>query len=247
MAKNDTPMNAKSNKWFLTINAPSNEKDPSATLKSYMSTLLVYFNNAFISTIIHDKDIQEDGTPKTIHLHAFIEIGEEPTKKAFLNEIIELLGINTEQIGILATNSQYQLVQYLTHKVQTDKTPYNKELVKTNNNEEYERRYAHNYELSKTDYEKLIECKTYTDLVINEGLTFANKYMKSWDRIMEEKRQDIPTLKLRLDTSLQDNQYCLMELTNIIERYETLNMLPNEQDMERLKALYNYLKQHYKP
>lgn len=186
--KNDTPMNKTSDKWFLTINAQKENASKVAELETLSTTLLSYYKEPFIATIIHDQDKNEDGTPKTIHLHAFIETPLKPTKKALLDELIELTGYNAEQIGILATNNDYLLVQYLTHKNDKDKAQYDKTLVKTSDLLEYEARLNKGYEKPKTLEELFQNARTLEDLIKVIGIKEANKYYRLFLAYLEEKK-----------------------------------------------------------
>jgi hypothetical protein len=242
MANNETPMNAKSNKWAIVIDPPK-EKPTREYLEGLMSTLLSYFKNDFIATIIHDKD-KENGKPKTIHLHAFIEIGEKQTKRAFLDTLTELLSCNEDQISLRATNSDFLIVQYLIHKNDKDKTQYPSNLVFTNNLTELAKRLNTEYVKPKSDLDRLLEANTLTELADKEGIDFAKKYMYLHEKIMQESKRDYNSLSQQLENCKQ----LVREFDNatrlIVERYLDLKMLPNDEDMERLiqvvklKAIY---------
>lgn len=226
MAQNQTPMNKQSDKWFLTINAPK-EKPNRDILEGYLSSVTSYFVEGFNASIIHDQDKEEDGKPKTIHLHCFIETPSKPTKKALLSDLKELLGINSDQVGIEATNSPILLVQYLTHQNHKEKAQYNEELIKTNDLTELSHRLHTKYEKTKASQE-LLAIQTLQDLIDIKGVEYARKNKGLWKDLHEEQRTHYD-LELELERA---NEY-IQELEAREERL--LRALSNYENIERYK------------
>ena len=122
----------KYNIFTCVFNADKKSTNPAKELALLQNTLLTDIFS-FAATIIHDKDITDNGEPKTIHMHAYIETNEKHTKKQFLDMISELLKIDREKISVEGTKSNVLMLQYLTHKNHPNKAQYEVEQILTNN------------------------------------------------------------------------------------------------------------------
>lgn len=243
MANNDTPMNKTSEYFFVTINAPL-EKASRETLEAYISTLQSYYSKTFIASVIHDKDKHEDGASKTIHLHAFIDTPNKPTKKALLRELTELLGINEEQVGIRATNSRILLVQYLTHKNDKNKAPYSLEEVQTSNQEEFDKRFNEKYEKPQTETlleilnRSLEEDPSYNHFCERVGFEMGHKFRSSFNQLREEKSYDYASLlemNKELKKKLQEQVDLNRHLATRVETLEARLKRLNQENLELYK------------
>lgn len=226
MAQNQTPMNKTSDKWFITINPPK-ENPSREVLEGYVDAITSYFVEGFNASIIHDQDKNEDGTPKTIHCHCYIETPSKPTKKAVLSDLKELIDINTEQAGIEATNSPILLVQYLTHQNHKEKAQYNEELIKTNDVSELCERLHTKYEKT-TASQELLAIETLKELIDKKGVEFARKNKGLWKDLREEQRTHYD-LELELEKA---NEY-IADLEAQIERLQ--KRLSNYENIELYK------------
>lgn len=153
-----------------------------------MTSLLQYNGFEFVATIIHDKDILEDGTLKTLHCHAIIEPKEKgKTLKYWLDELTELLDIDKTQISIDNSNSEYLPVQYLTHKNDQSKAQYDYEAILTNDKAILEARYKQAY-VKPIDpiQEALMKCNTLTELLEATDLQTTNKYRNLFKDLHQE-------------------------------------------------------------
>lgn len=222
MAQNETPMNKTSDKWFLTINPPK-EKPTREILEGYMSSITSYFRDGFNASIIHDKDKHEDGTPKTIHLHCFIETPSKPSKKALLSDLMELIDIKADQVGILATNSPILLVQYLIHQNHPSKAQYNEELIETNNATVLNERLHTKYE-ETTASQELLAIETLKDLIDKKGVEFARKNKTLWKDLREEQKThyDIELELERANEYIKDLEEEIARLKSRLTSYENI-------------------------
>lgn len=215
MEEKTTRGNAKSDKWLLVINAKEKASQDliKEELKGFQSLLLNYNLFKYCFTIIHDKD-----PIKTIHCHCFIELYERLSKSDLLKEIAELLSCDKDQLSLEATNSDYLGVQYLTHKNQPNKEPYEFSDIKTNNQEALDNRYNQVYvDQDAKIKEALYSSDTMTDLLTKISLVEAKKYQSIWKDINNEKKNDLKALYKRLN----DKQEYLEELYKLFNRFVT--------------------------
>lgn len=203
--------NKKSLIWLLVIN---DKKEASidtieTTLRGYATMLLNYSGFHYVFTIIHNKDTQ-----KRTHLHAFIELYEKATKKAVLDTLTELLGIDKLQLSLEPSNSPILGVQYLTHKNQPEKEAYTFQEIQANNTEELERRYGEAYTNPEDEKKHIIfGSKTIAELLQKLTLEEAKKVLPIWKAVKEEQGYDKAGLIDQLNKIRDD--YCLLyDLTN---------------------------------
>ena len=187
----------KYNIFTCVINADKKSTNPAEELALLQNTLLTDIFS-FVATIIHDKDLTDNGEPKTIHTHAYIETNEKHTKKQFLDMLTELLKIDRERISIEGTKSNVLMLQYLTHKNQPSKAQYEVDRIITNNKELLIERMNTQY---KTKEEKENELKTdiknyktLLELMEKYGVDTANKVKGLFNQIKEEQKQDYQSL-----------------------------------------------------
>ena len=91
----------KYNIFTCVINADKKSTNPAEELELLQNTLTEI--QSFVATIIHDKDLTDNGEPKTIHAHAYIETNEKHTKKQFLDMLTDLLKIDRQRISVDGT------------------------------------------------------------------------------------------------------------------------------------------------
>lgn len=160
-------------------------------LQAYKKSLLSYNAFRLVATAIHDQDTNEDGEPKTTHLHFFIETKQEGlTLSHWLREMCELLGADRDQITLGTSNSEYLMVQYLTHKNAPEKHQYSRDIIESNNPEEIDRRYNLEYQEPKDPIqEALLNCETLTELMANLGPKTTNQFRGLFKDLHQERIQ----------------------------------------------------------
>ena len=237
-------LKTKSSLVGLVINAKENS-NPQEELER-CQRLLVSNYKTFVATIIHDKDILENGLEKTIHLHAYIELDKKYTLKAVLSEISTLLDISLNLISIEATSNDYLLVQYLTHKNDKDKTQYPLDLVLTNDKEVFLDRWNKVYKSEeelrleildkcpKTDLLELVRVYGYNQINSMRGMIkdikseskSSVKELEDLVNLHKSKANDLEELVnnilVRLDTRLTKHEKGLLEFNDLIDRFEDI-------------------------
>lgn len=213
--------NTKYSSFGVVINPKKESTDPRKELVLIQNKLME--QSFFVATIIHDKDTNEQGELKTIHLHAYIETPQKRTKKQLLCTFVDLLSINENQVSVSGDNNGYLLCQYLTHKNDSNKTRYQYQEVRTNNNELLKIKYNQKYIDPATQKLYLLAdikaCRTIGELAERQGLETANKYRGLFNQIKQEQGQDIG----KLITQGRQLQKLLFEIVDIVENYPSMN------------------------
>lgn len=90
------------------------------------------YNNLRYWYILHNKDINNDGTPKKEHYHIVLDIDFKNKSHTIYEKqsIAELFGRNVEAIEKVSNPTG--ILRYLTHKDNLEKEPYNINEVYTN-------------------------------------------------------------------------------------------------------------------
>lgn len=186
----------KYNIFTCVINADKKSTNPAEELELLQNTLTEI--QSFVATIIHDKDITDNGEPKTIHMHAYIETNEKHTKKQFIDILSELLQIDKQKISVDGTKSNVLMLQYLTHKNQPNKAQYEVDRIITNNKELLNERMNTKYKTKEQKNNDLLaditNCKTILELADKQGIDTANKYRNTFNQIKQEQKQDYQSL-----------------------------------------------------
>ena len=187
----------KYNIFTCVFNADKKSTNPAEELELLQNTLLTDIFS-FVATIIHDKDITDNGEPKTIHMHAYIETNEKHTKKQFIDILSELLQIDKQKISVDGTKSNVLMLQYLTHKNQPNKAQYEVDRIITNNKELLNERMNTKYKTKEQKNNDLLaditNCKTILELTEKQGIETANKYRNTFNQIKQEQKQDYQSL-----------------------------------------------------
>lgn len=245
----ETPNNKKSKFWTIVLNAPK-EKVPSNEARDFLTAILSQLNDTtiypFIASIIHDRDTTLNGELKTIHAHAFIETPTQPTKRALLEELGELLSIDTDLITIEATNSDFLQVQYLIHKNDKLKTQYEAIEIKTNNENELQKRLSKEYQ-SKDPAKAIFTSPTLTALIENIGLELANKYRNTFNQVKQDQQKTTNEQTYRM--KLQELLYLIDVLQiNINQLLEGCELATTEEIRNKIKldTLRNEIEQVFK-
>ena len=186
----------KYNIFTCVINADKKSTNPAEELELLQNTLTEI--QSFVATIIHDKDLTDNGEPKTIHMHAYIETNEKHTKKQFIDILSELLQIDKQKISVDGTKSNVLMLQYLTHKNQPNKAQYEVDRIITNNKELLNERMNTKYKTKEQKNNDLLaditNCKTILELTEKQGIETANKYRNTFNQIKQEQKQDYQSL-----------------------------------------------------
>lgn len=187
----------KYNIFTCVFNADKKSTNPAKELELLQNTLLTDIFS-FVATIIHDKDLTDNGEPKTIHAHAYIETNEKHTKKQFIDILSELLQIDKQKISVDGTKSNVLMLQYLTHKNQPNKAQYEVDRIITNNKELLTERMNTQYKTKEQKQNDLLNdiknCKSIIELADKQGIETANKFRNIFNQIKQEQKQDYQSL-----------------------------------------------------
>lgn len=183
-------------------------------LKTCQDALLSYSGFSFVATILHDRDTNEDGTPKQAHIHAVMEHTEDGSTLAmWLTTLTELLDAKREQISIETSNNKILLYQYLRHD-RKDKEHYKTEEIRTTDKAELLERLNAQYEKPKSDddliQEALLNSVNLTELMQTLGAKEANKYRG----LYKDLHHDESDIWKRNFEELQDRHARLIEFIN---------------------------------
>ena len=117
------------------------------------------------SAILHDRDVELDGSQKRYHIHIVINLNTKIRKNTLLNKLV-MLGFPSDIFGIERVTNYTKMLRYLVHKDDKDKTQYTPMEVITNCENVFTT--ALNFESDDTTAEKLLHL-----VLINKG----NKYL----------------------------------------------------------------------
>ena len=186
----------KYNIFTCIINADKKSTNPAEELELLQNTLTEI--QSFVATIIHDKDLTDNGEPKTIHMHAYIETNEKHTKKQFIDILSELLKIDKQKISVDGTKSNVLMLQYLTHKNQPQKAQYQVDQIITNNKELLIERMNTKYKTKEQKQNDLLNdiktCTSIIELTEKQGVETANKVRNLFNQVKQEQKQDYESL-----------------------------------------------------
>lgn len=128
--------------------------------------VLDYLNDlGEVSAILHDRDLELDGTSKHKHIHIVINLNTKIRKNTLLNKLV-MLGFPSDIFTIERINNYTKMLRYLVHKDNKEKTQYSPMEVITNCENVFTT--ALNFESDELTAEKLLHL-----VLINKG----NKYL----------------------------------------------------------------------
>lgn len=130
----------------------------------------------------HDKDLDDDGTPKGTHVHIkfILNTDKRPRLSTTLNELCRELDFPKDAFTIDHMESVAKSIQYLIHKNDLDKYQYDEDAIHTNLNQKELNTYlyAENDEIT-TDSLIDVCCKNYRSKIAilkSIGLRYYSKY-----------------------------------------------------------------------
>lgn len=181
-------MVAKTSNWNLVIE----EYDKLNDIHIKSDVLNDYLKNnesiVFYAFILHDNDIEEDGSTKRKHYHLVIHLNNPYSKTTILNDIASKLFINKECISARVCKDIVLSTQYLIHMNDKDKYQYQVLEIWTNDtNEEFKMLYdsVSSYDI---DIDYLIELVNkshdlstiYKELGLKRARTYRGIIMDLW-------------------------------------------------------------------
>lgn len=230
--------NKKYQTFDIVLNAKKESTNPLQELVQYCDLLCGSYKS-FVATIIHNQDHLDNGELKTIHAHAVIDTPSKSTEKQVLTMLTNLLQVNANQVQINGSNNDYLPVQYLTHKNQPNKTQYEFNLIKTNQEAMLQARYEQDY-ISKEERQlhlemDLIESRTLLDFMKKQGVEIANKYRNLFIDIKKEQRVTLEGLYYALNQAEEFKK----KLVEALSRYTRQDGFIEAQIIENLIHMYD--------
>ena len=215
--------NKKYNLFCFVINASKESPNPREELEHFQALIAKNYSTTFYVTNIHDKDTEDNGQPKTMHLHAYIEYPEKEkyTTKNQLTKMTTALSIKATQISIEGTTNNYLYIQYLaSHKNDADKYHYDHTLVMTNDLTTFEGRYNLEYvrpeDKEKAMLKDLLTSKTLIDFANKHGLEKANKFRNLYKDFKQEQRYDLKSV----NEEIERYERAFKQLKEAIQNYK---------------------------
>ena len=166
-------LNTQTGKILIVINFEDKKvsKDIITLLKEWLEK-----NTKQYAFILHDKDILEDGTPKTPHLHAVCNMNSTKQRIAtILNDLTKALNISAFLVSIDKYSSFNASLQYLIHKNNEEKHQYDiKDIVTNIPSQELDLFMKYDTQSEELTAERLIDvvkkAKKRTDIMREVGL-----------------------------------------------------------------------------
>lgn len=117
-----TKVNAQANRWHVIINFQTDER---GCVVAPLDELEIRFHGALLNFldeypqryayIIHDSDVNDDGTPKTPHIHLILWAGKRKLKSKLIYDLSFEMGINENRITVSVAKSLETNIRYLLH------------------------------------------------------------------------------------------------------------------------------------
>lgn len=160
-----------------------------------------FLRNGKLALIIHDKDKEKDGTPKTPHIHVMFESLEGHSKQTWIGLFADALNVKREAVGVRALGSIRGALRYLVHVDFPDRYQYPREEAFCSEPELFDLALA---PLSKEpSYDELMACNSRKEIYEMVGLTKFAKASKARDELMLELRKH-EFLEAEFDALLDD-------------------------------------------
>lgn len=112
--------------WLVVIGADFITKDFNKSIESLSLKGFTYY------AILHDMDIKENGLPKYKHYHIVLCTSKRPKGKTILNLMTDTFGCSSDNVSISECFDLTLSIQYLCHKNDPLKYPYDWNNIITN-------------------------------------------------------------------------------------------------------------------
>lgn len=98
----------------------------------YCLNCIATHNDFFYWGIVHDQDINEDGSLKLAHIHLVLKSPVRKRKQTIINYLSNILDVDPNTISVVVSHDLLNSITYLTHLNNADKYQYDKLDIKTN-------------------------------------------------------------------------------------------------------------------
>lgn len=209
------------NKYFsVVINKPNDMTGCIPfTQKDFANILNVMY--PFYALCIHDSDLDDDGIPKTLHMHICIFRGHRCRILTLINELHSWTGYPTNCITVEVPKCWNRSIRYLLHLDNPEKAPYSMLELFTNNEAEVDNAMRSLVDIITYDH---IERVCYDNVLLPNiikalGMDNYNRYWRIVKAILDE-----PTFRLiqqtrrekilKVERESQIQRECLEEVLN---------------------------------
>lgn len=152
-----------------------------ATIKSVLELLREYLGkeSSAYGCILHDKDVNDDGSLKTPHIHLVAEMNSSKRLSTWLNALSTATGVGVLAISVERFTSFEGVFQYLIHKNEVEKFHYKKEDILTNIDADEVDRYL-SATASGIDFDTwcnvCVTAESILEVIDRIGVTYYQKY-----------------------------------------------------------------------
>lgn len=94
--------------------------------------LITLENVRYFAYIVHDKDVLPDGSPKPKHIHLALCLNSARTLQQITMHFTDIASNAGNAFG-QPTRSNKAIIEYFTHKNESEKYPYTEDLIVSNN------------------------------------------------------------------------------------------------------------------
>lgn len=174
------------NKFSCVIQQIDTSNNLLITSSMLYSSLVGYCSRFYF--ILHDKDINEEGTLKTPHYHLIIDFGKSRKRyTTIINDLSKLLAINQNCISVERCINIVKSVRYLVHKDDLDKYQYSPNLILSNASS-FLNIYLNSEDLLSLDFiiNAITGSDNYLDLISFIGFENYNRYHYAIDKLWNE-------------------------------------------------------------
>lgn len=159
---------------------------PEADCLAKVDALRTYLQNLpdikDYAIILHNRDINELGEPKTPHIHFVYLNGKTKKKSTWINAISNALGVSTLAVSLESYSSFEAVFQYLIHKNNPEKAQYSPdEIVTSIGQDEIEQYLSSTSVVANLDYFVGVVAKSDTllDVMREIGIGLYQHYRKA--------------------------------------------------------------------
>lgn len=142
----------------------------------------------FVACIIHDKDEDDNGNLKTIHIHAVLKTNRM-RKATLINDLTELLGLPEQCISAEKIGKFRRAIRYLIHMDDGDKTDYLPFDILTNDQHIVDNCFVN--QIEEVTEEDLINVVRYEKTTSKILIKIGKENYKKWASIIHDLQKEL--------------------------------------------------------
>ncbi len=150
----------------------------------YCLNCIATHNDFFYWGIVHDQDLNEDGSPKLSHIHLVLKSPVRKRKQTIINYLSNILDVDPNTISVAVSHDLLNSITYLTHLNNVDKYQYDRLDIKTNDWTTLENAYSDIRKGLTIEY--LVDlCQSFDYNAIQVFLTLGLDYSNQYRNLIE--------------------------------------------------------------